>query len=246
MSMQIRNNTCTIAQLLILRRASPNPDQFFQGLTAQCTGRERYPRHGFSEATIICGARSGKDSRIATPTAAFEAALGNHEKYLAKGERAVIPLVAQDMRGSRIAFNYLKSYFTESALLKSMLEDENAFRHGLVGIAQRRADGVLNPAEPVNQRRNTVRLASRQGRSCADQHRHARAGWDHSERCVAVTFNHAIDGVIQNNPKARANPKALAQLDGYNRPLVSSLQVIFSGSEWRQLRSSKARRKSFD
>jgi hypothetical protein len=38
-----------------------------------------------------------------------------------------------------------------------------------------------------------------------------------------VTFNQAIDGVIQNNPKARANPKALAQLDGYKRPLVSSL-----------------------
>jgi hypothetical protein len=31
---------------------------------------------------------------------------------------------------------------------------------------------------------------------------------------LLVTFNHAIDGVIQNNPKARANPKALAQLDG--------------------------------
>jgi hypothetical protein len=90
----------------------------------QCTCRETYPKYGFSEATIICGARSGTDSRIATPTAAFEAALGNHEKYLAKGERAVIPLVAQDMRGSRIAFNYLKCYFTESPLLKSMLEDE--------------------------------------------------------------------------------------------------------------------------
>jgi hypothetical protein len=27
------------------------------------------------------------------------------------------------------------------------------------------------------------------------------------------TFNHAIEGVIQTNPKTRANPKALAQLD---------------------------------
>ena len=44
-----------------------------------CTGRESYPRHGFSEATVICGARSGKDSRIACPIASFEAALGNHE-----------------------------------------------------------------------------------------------------------------------------------------------------------------------
>ena len=89
-----------------------------------CTGRESYPRHGFSEATVICGARSGKDSRIACPIASFEAALGNHDRYLTKGERAVIPLVAQDMRGSRIAFNYLKSHFTDSSLLKSMLEDE--------------------------------------------------------------------------------------------------------------------------
>jgi len=44
-----------------------------------------------------------------------------------------------------------------------------------------------------------------------------------SDVSLLVTFNHAIDGVIQSNPKARANPKALAQLDGYKRPLVSSL-----------------------
>ena len=78
-----------------------------QDIWQQCTGRETYPRHGFSEATIICGARSGKDSRIATPIGAFEASLGDHEKHLAKGERAVIPLVAQDMRGSKITFSRL-------------------------------------------------------------------------------------------------------------------------------------------
>ena len=42
---------------------------------------------------------------------------------------------------------------------------------------------------------------------------------------LLVTFNQAIEGVIQNNPRARANPKALAQLDGYKRPLVSSLSA---------------------
>jgi hypothetical protein len=31
-----------------------------------------------------------------------------------------------------------------------------------------------------------------------------------SDESLLVTFDHAIDGVIQNNPKARANPKALA------------------------------------
>src|SRR5262249_9264711 len=44
-----------------------------------------------------------------------------------------------------------------------------------------------------------------------------------SDVSLLLTFNHAIDGVIHNNPKARANPKALTQLDGYKRPLVSSL-----------------------
>jgi len=44
-----------------------------------------------------------------------------------------------------------------------------------------------------------------------------------SDVSLLVTFNHAIDGVIQNNPKARTNPKALTNLDGYKRPLVSSL-----------------------
>ena len=65
-----------------------------------------------------------------------------------------------------------------------------------------------------------------------------------SDVSLLVTFNHAIDAVIPNNPKARANPKALAQLDGYKRPLVSSLQVIFSGSACREWRKSNRFRRS--
>jgi hypothetical protein len=43
-----------------------------------------------------------------------------------------------------------------------------------------------------------------------------------SDVSLLVTFNHAIDRVIQNNPKARGNPKVLAQLEGHKRLLVSS------------------------
>jgi hypothetical protein len=89
-----------------------------------CTGRQAYSRKGFGEATVLAGARSGKDSRIACPIAAFEACFGGHEKKLGRGEKGIIPLVAQDTRGTRIAFEYLRTYFTESALLKSMLDDE--------------------------------------------------------------------------------------------------------------------------
>jgi len=65
-----------------------------------------------------------------------------------------------------------------------------------------------------------------------------------SDVSLLITFNQAIDGFIQNNQKARQNPKALAQLDGYKRPLVGSHQLISSGSGWKELRRSKACRKS--
>src|SRR4029453_3057462 len=95
-----------------------------QDIFTLCTGRQDYPRHGFAEATIICGARSGKDSRIATPVAGFEACFGRHSDRLSKGERAVLPLVAQDSRGSKIAFGYLSAYFTDSKVLRSMLDED--------------------------------------------------------------------------------------------------------------------------
>jgi hypothetical protein len=70
-------------------------------LWRDCTGREAYPGHPFPEVTVIAGARAGKDSRIAAPIVCYEAALGCHEQHLAKGERGVIPLVAQDARARR-------------------------------------------------------------------------------------------------------------------------------------------------
>ena len=42
---------------------------------------------------------------------------------------------------------------------------------------------------------------------------------------LLVTFNEAIENVIKNNEKARQNSRALAQLNGYKRPLVGSLSA---------------------
>src|SRR5262249_59034892 len=44
-----------------------------------------------------------------------------------------------------------------------------------------------------------------------------------SDAAWLMVFNGAIDHIIQNNPKARQNPRGLAQLDGYKRGLVNSL-----------------------
>jgi hypothetical protein len=83
----------------------------------QCTGRETYAAAGYSEVTVLSGARAGKDSRIAAPIVCYEALFGGHEHHLGKGERGVIPLVAQDARAARIAFGYIKDYLLHSKLL---------------------------------------------------------------------------------------------------------------------------------
>jgi hypothetical protein len=100
---------------------SLNAEQF--DLWRQCTGRQTYPARPFGEATILAGARAGKDSRIASPIVAYEAVFGGHERELGKGERAVFPLVAQDTRGAQVAFGYVSDGFTRSPLLRRLLAE---------------------------------------------------------------------------------------------------------------------------
>lgn len=92
-------------------------------LWRQFTGRASYPNHGFSEVTVIAGARAGKDSRIAAPVAVYEATFGGHERHLSRGERAIIPLVAQDQRATKIAFGFIRDYMKGSPLLASLIDE---------------------------------------------------------------------------------------------------------------------------
>ena len=98
------------------------PDQL--EIFRACTGRATAPVRPSPETTVITGARGGKDSRIGAPIIVYEAVFGGHEQYLGKGERGVLPLVAQDQRATQIAFGYIRDYLTGSAHLRELLASE--------------------------------------------------------------------------------------------------------------------------
>jgi hypothetical protein len=104
--------------------------------------------------------------------------------------------------------------------------NQNAFKHGLAGISQRRANGALTPDEQAIREDILAGLiVDKGGAQQLGTAERILAKIIASDVSLLVTFNTAIDGVIKNNPKARANPKALAQLEGYKRPLVGSLSA---------------------
>ena len=102
--------------------------------------------------------------------------------------------------------------------------NQNAFKHGLAGITQRRANGALTADEQaVREEILAGLIADKGGQQQIGTAERILAEIISSDVALLVTFNQAIEGVIRNNQKARQNPKALAQLDGYKRPLVTSL-----------------------
>jgi len=104
--------------------------------------------------------------------------------------------------------------------------NQNAFRHGLAAVHNRRAEGELTENErDIRAEILAGLIADSGGETQISTATRILAEIISSDVALLVTFNQAIENVIKNNDKARQNPKALAQLDGYKRPLVGSLSA---------------------
>jgi hypothetical protein len=97
-------------------------------------------------------------------------------------------------------------------------------QHGLAAIQKRREESVTTEhEESVRQQILDGLISDKGGDQQVSTATRILAEVIASDAAWLMVFNGAIDHIIQNNPKARQNPRGLSQLDGYKRGLVNSL-----------------------
>jgi hypothetical protein len=83
----------------------------------------------------------------------------------------------------------------------------NAFKHGLAAIQKRREEGIPTEHENVRQQILDGLIADKGGDEQISTTTRILAEVIARDAAWLIVFNGAIDHIIQNNPKARQNPR---------------------------------------
>lgn len=87
----------------------------------EATGRTAAPKEKAREVWMICGRRARK-SAVASILGVYAAAYQDHSSYLAPGERAQIPIIAQNKSEAQQIRNYIEAILTSSPELAHLIE----------------------------------------------------------------------------------------------------------------------------
>lgn len=98
-------------------------DEAAAALYRQHTGRETAPTQPTREGWVVAGVRAGK-SRIAALIAVFLACFRDYTPHLAKGEDAVVMVLAGDREQAQVIFRYVRAFLLEIPQLHHLVVKE--------------------------------------------------------------------------------------------------------------------------
>ena len=120
-----RNNTWQpwLAFLSALFALPMTPEQL--AVYQQCTGRTAPPTIAVAEAWLVCGRRAGKSFMLAL-VAVYLACFRDYRSHLARGERGMIIIIAQDRKQARVIFSFIRGLLKGVPMLARRVERELA------------------------------------------------------------------------------------------------------------------------
>jgi hypothetical protein len=107
--------------LLLAANGEPLTDDELLAFT-KYTGRVKAPERRVDELWCAIGRRGGK-SRAMSVLAAYYAGLCDHRDKLARGERGVVLLIAQDKRAAKVSLDYAEGAFEATPMMRQLIKE---------------------------------------------------------------------------------------------------------------------------
>jgi len=123
----------------------------------RCTGRTVAPTAKHREGWLVCGRRSRKTA-ISSLVGVYEGAYRDHSRYLAPGERAIIPMVAKNKADAQQLHDYVLAIFRAGLTWMLKLPVTGEAKVESIALVNQ-CDYMIRPASISAMRSRSVPLA---------------------------------------------------------------------------------------